>query len=85
MWDRGLTGDAGDDEVYERLVTVAPEATTAAEAVAAANAALLGSSSRLRLLTTDDLALAPHQPNVPGLNDEPNWKLRLPLPVDQLL
>jgi len=85
VWDRGLTGDAGDDEVYERLVTVAPEATTAAEAVAAANAALLGSSSRLRLLTTDDLALAPHQPNVPGLNDEPNWKLRLPLPVDQLL
>ena len=35
--------------------------------------------------TPDAPALPPPQPNVPGLNDEPNWKLRLPLPVDQLL
>lgn len=85
VWARGRTGDAGDDEVYERLLAVAGGATTAAEAVDAANAALKASSSHLRLLTTDDLALAEHQPNVPGLNDEPNWKLRLPKPVDQLL
>ncbi|MEZ5249865.1 MAG: hypothetical protein R2713_11830 [Ilumatobacteraceae bacterium] len=43
------------------------------------------SSSRLRLLTTDDLAGAEHQPNVPGPNDEPNWRRRLPKPVTDLL
>ncbi len=85
VWTRGRTGDPGDDEVFERLLAVAPHATTAAEAVAAANDALKASSARLRLLTTDDLALAEHQPNVPGLNDEPNWRRRLPVPVAELL
>jgi 4-alpha-glucanotransferase len=85
VWNRGRTGDPADDEVFERLVAVAPDATSAADAARAANAALRAGSARLRLVTTDDLALAEHQPNVPGLNDEPNWRRRLPLPVDHLL
>jgi 4-alpha-glucanotransferase len=85
VWMRGETGDVADDEVYARLVAVAPDATNAAEAAAAANAALLAGSSRLRLVTTDDLACAVEQPNLPGQNDHPNWKIRLPLPVTALL
>ncbi|MCB0997849.1 MAG: 4-alpha-glucanotransferase [Acidimicrobiales bacterium] len=85
VWNRGITGDPDDDEVYERLLAVAPFARTAAGAAAAANEALKASSSRLRLLTTDDLAGAEHQPNVPGPNDEPNWRRRLPKPVTDLL
>jgi 4-alpha-glucanotransferase len=88
VWQRGETGDpadAADDEVFRRLQAVAPAATTAAEAAAAANAVLLAASSRLRLVTTDDLAVAVEQPNLPGQNDHPNWRIRLPLPVSQLL
>jgi 4-alpha-glucanotransferase len=85
VWGRGVTGDAADDEVRDRLLAVAPEATNAAEAAAAANAALIAGSSRLRLITTDDLAVAEEQPNLPGQNDHPNWKIRLPMPVGSLL
>ncbi len=85
VWLRGETGDLADDEVFARLVAVAPEATNVAEAAAAANAALLAGSSRLRLVTTDDLACAVEQPNLPGRNDHPNWKIRLPVPVTSLL
>ena len=85
VWLRGETGDAADDEMRARLVAVAPTARNAAEAAAAANAVLLAGSSRLRLVTTDDLAGAVEQPNQPGLSDHPNWKIRLPLPVDKLL
>lgn len=73
------------DVVKERLLAVAPDATTPAEAIAAANAALIAGSSRLRLVTTDDLAGAAEQPNVPGQNGHPNWRLRLPCPVTALL
>lgn len=76
--------DEPDDEVRERLMAVAPDATTPAEAIGAANAALIASSSRLRLVTTDDLAGATDQPNVPGQNGHPNWRLRLPVPVTDL-
>ncbi|CAB4578316.1 MAG: 4-alpha-glucanotransferase [Actinobacteria bacterium] len=85
VWERGLTGDVADDEVYGRLLAVAPTATTGAEAAAAANAALVAGSSHLRLVTTDDLAGAVEQPNRPGLNDHPNWRIRLPVAVDRLL
>lgn len=85
VWSRGSTGESSDDEVLARLVAVAPKATSAAEAAAAANAALVSGASRLRLVTTDDLAVAEQQPNVPGQNDHPNWKIRLPVPVDSLL
>jgi 4-alpha-glucanotransferase len=74
-----------DDVVRGRLMAVAPDATTPAEAITAANDALIGACSRLRLVTTDDLAGATDQPNLPGMNDHPNWRLRLPCPVDALL
>lgn len=72
------------DVVRQRLMAVAVGATSAAEAIDAAHRALLGSPSRLRLITTDDLAGAGNQPNLPGLNDYPSWRLRLPRPVDEL-
>lgn len=77
--------DEPDDEVRNRLMAVAPDATDPASAIAAANATLLGSSSRLRLVSTDDLAGATDQPNVPGRNNHPNWRIRLPKPVSELL
>ena len=55
------------------------------EAIAATHTALLASPAALRLMTTDDLAGATRQPNVPGLNDEPNWRIRLPIAVSELL
>ena len=85
VWSRGVTGDAAADEVRERLVAVAPVARNVTEAVAAANAVLLAGSSRLRLVTTDDLAGAVDQPNQPGQNDHPSWKIRLPVAVERLL
>ena len=77
--------DEPDDEVRNRLLAVAPDATDPASAIVAANAALLAASSRLRLVSTDDLAGAIDQPNVPGRNDHPNWRIRLPKPVSELL
>jgi 4-alpha-glucanotransferase len=74
-----------DDEVRDRLIAVAPDANTTFEAIEAANAALLAGSSRLRLVTTDDLAGAAEQPNIPGRNDHPNWRRPLPVSVTDLL
>lgn len=68
-----------------RLAAVAPHATTAEEAVSAAHEALLQSPARLRLVTTDDLAGATRQPNLPGTNDYPSWRIPLPVPLDDLL
>jgi 4-alpha-glucanotransferase len=75
---------AGDPE-RGRLVAVAPLATTATEAITAAHHALLQSPARLRLITTDDLAGAARQPNLPGTNDYPSWRIPLPVPVDDLV
>jgi 4-alpha-glucanotransferase len=76
---------ASADPVLPRLLAVTGEAKDADQAAAAAHAALLASPAVLRLMTTDDLAGAVRQPNVPGTNHHPNWRIRLPCPVTDLL
>jgi 4-alpha-glucanotransferase len=68
-----------------RLVAAAPHATDAASAIEAAHEALLAAGSRLRLMSADDLAGAALPPNRPSDPGHPNWKLRLPKPVTELL
>ncbi len=85
VWSRAASPAFAADEVLARLIAAAPTATSASEAASQANAALLAGSSRLRLVTTDDLAVAAEQPNMPGQNDHPNWKIRLPVAVENLL
>ena len=53
-------------------------------AVAQAHAAVLQSPARLRLLATDDVCAALHQPNLPGTVGGANWRRRLPVAVDQI-
>jgi 4-alpha-glucanotransferase len=74
-----------DDTEQQHLLAIVGDATDSEAATTAAHAALLASPAALRLMTTDDLAGATRQPNVPGTTDQPNWKVRLPLPVEQLL
>jgi 4-alpha-glucanotransferase len=73
------------DPLRGRLEQVAPGAADARAATTAVHTALIASSSALRLLASDDLAGAVHQPNVPGTVGPPNWCRLLPVPVDQLL
>ena len=74
----------GSDEMRERLDVVAPGAMRPTDAIDGAHAALLAAGSRIRLLTTDDLCATPRRPNLPGLNDYPSWRVRLPVPVGEL-
>jgi 4-alpha-glucanotransferase len=47
---------------------------------------LARSRSRLALATLDDLAGVSVRPNIPGTVDEhPNWRIPLPLPIQELL
>ncbi len=74
----------GSDEMRERLDLVAPDAMRPTDAIDAAHRTLLRAGSRIRLLTTDDLAATPRRVNLPGLNDYPSWRVRLPISVDEL-
>jgi 4-alpha-glucanotransferase len=76
---------APDDPMVRRLSAVTGGARNARDATTAAHTALLASPAALRLMTADDLAGATRQPNVPGTTEEPNWQIRLPRPVSELL
>ncbi|RZU49499.1 4-alpha-glucanotransferase [Krasilnikovia cinnamomea] len=55
------------------------------QAVAAMYAELSASRSRLAVATLDDLAGVRVRPNIPGTIDEhPNWRIPLPLPIHDL-
>jgi 4-alpha-glucanotransferase len=73
------------DRVLPRLLAVIGDAHDVEQAKAAAHRALLASPSALRLMTSDDLAGAVEQPNLPGTNDHPSWRIPLPRPVTDLL
>jgi len=79
-----FAGDAGDEEMRSRLERVAPAAPRPADAVRLAHDALLASPAALRLVTTDDLTVSTEQPNRPGRDDHPNWRLRLSVPVQEI-
>jgi 4-alpha-glucanotransferase len=60
-----------------------PEVFTAA--IEAAYRKLAASPSRIVLATLDDAAAVAERPNMPGTIDEwPNWRIGLPLPVEEL-
>ena len=84
VWQR-RPSPAPDDDVRDRLLAAAPDATDAVSAIGAAHDALLGAGSRLRLLSADDLAGAVLPPNRPSDAGHPNWRIRLPKPVTELL
>jgi len=78
-----LSGADGDDEQRDRLAEIALAVSPAA-VITLVHEALLAAPSRLRLLAADDLCAATERPNRPGTVDGPNWRRRLPFPVDKI-
>jgi 4-alpha-glucanotransferase len=82
--DRGLLWDAFRTEGVTKAEMPQPEQSTAV--VEAALAFVARSPSSLVLAPIEDLLGLRDQPNLPGTTDQhPNWRRRLPLPVDSLL
>lgn len=61
------------------------EDATVEDAVEAAYARLARSPSVLRALALEDAVEEERRPNVPGTVDRENWRLPLPVPVDELV
>lgn len=84
----GVTVPDDGDELFRHRLRVAASCddTAAADDVAvAAHATLAEAPSMLVTAALDDLVGAQHRPNVPGTIDEhPNWRIPLPVPVDDL-
>ncbi len=78
-----FNGTDGDAQQRHRLAAVTA-ADTAEQAVAAVHAALLRSPASLRLMSMDDLCAATERPNHPGTTEQPNWRRRLPLSIDDV-
>jgi 4-alpha-glucanotransferase len=81
-----VAGTDGDDEQRARIAALAAEELDgpASAIIADVHEELLGSPCALRLMTLDDLCAATERPNHPGTIDRPNWRRRLPLPVDEI-
>lgn len=86
-----LSGNDGDADQHDRLVAAVidivgdvHEATPQA-VIAAAHRALLSSPANLRLVSMDDITASERRPNHPGTIDQPNWRRRLPISVDNIL
>lgn len=84
----GLAPMPQDDAVLRgRLRTMAGVADEAPdrEVIVEAHRALAGSGSDLAMVTLEDAVGVSHRPNVPGTIDEhPNWRLALPVPIEDL-
>lgn len=84
----GVTVPAnGDDDFRHRLRVAAHCDDTAPvdEVVVASYARLAESPCMIVTAALDDLLGAEHRPNVPGTIDEhPNWRIPLPVPLDDL-
>lgn len=79
--------DDGDDELRDRLKTTigVDDSASVDQVVLGAHMALAESPSMLVTAALDDLLGAERRPNVPGTIDQhPNWRLPLPLPLDDL-
>ena len=73
---RGLLYKLGRDGLAEDA--------TAADAVAAAYRQLARSRSLLLQLSLEDAVLEERRPNIPGTVERDNWRIPLPVPVDEL-
>jgi 4-alpha-glucanotransferase len=75
----------GRRDLLERLVRDGlPDDATAADAVQAAYRQLVRSPSLLLSLSLEDAVLEERRPNVPGTVERDNWRIPLPVPVDEL-
>lgn len=85
----GLAEDPGANDWFRSRVTQATgldETVPVRDAVVATHAALAATPALVRLAAVDDACAAPERPNLPGTIDEhPNWRLPLPLTLDQLM
>jgi 4-alpha-glucanotransferase len=84
----GLRGPDEPDVLAQRLAELAgvDRPTVAPEDVAAVYAAVAASPCQLVAVTTDDLCGSTEPPNMPGTIDEwPNWRIALPVPLDDLV
>jgi 4-alpha-glucanotransferase len=81
----GSDGDLerGRASLLERLAGV-PAGAPPAEAVEAAHRSLAGAPSILLSATLDDALAGERRPNMPGAGERPNWRLPLPVPVEDL-
>lgn len=87
--DAGLAEDPGANDWFRSRLTQATgldDTASVTDVIAGAHAALAASPALVRLATLDDACGAPERPNLPGTLDEhPNWRLPLPLTLDQIL
>jgi 4-alpha-glucanotransferase len=74
---------AARDELLMRVPGLA-DSSTRADAVVAAYGRLVRSPSLLLSLSLEDAVLEQRRPNVPGTVERDNWRLPLPVPVDEL-
>lgn len=84
----GVTVPVDGDEAFRhrlRVVASCDDSTAADEVAVRAHARLAESPSVLATAALDDLLGAERRPNVPGTIDEhPNWRIALPVPLDDL-
>ena len=84
----GVTVPADGDEAMRHALRVAAscdDTLPTDELVVAVHRRLAEAPSRIVTATLDDLLGAEHRPNIPGTVDEhPNWRIPLPLPIDDL-
>lgn len=81
------SGADGDEDMRHRLrvAASAPDHARELDVAVAAHRRLGRATSMVVTATLDDITGAEQRPNVPGTVDEhPNWRIPLPLPVDRL-
>ena len=85
----GLAEDPGANDWFRSRITEATgiaDDAPVADAVTAIHSALAATPSLVRLAALDDACASPERPNLPGTVDEhPNWRLPLPLTLEQLV
>jgi 4-alpha-glucanotransferase len=76
-------------EMRDRLLSMArlPRDATTEDVIAGAYQVLARAPSRILTATLDDAALASERPNIPATmgDQNPNWSLALPLPIEDLM
>lgn len=85
--DRAAELERGREQLLARL-EVPPGLSPSAgplQAVEAAHRSLAAAPSTLLCATLEDAVLAEQRPNMPGVPGRPNWCLRLPLTIEELV
>ncbi len=84
----GTTTPVDGDELFRHRLRVAASTDDSLpidDLVVDVHRRLAGAPSMLVTAALDDLMAARHRPNIPGTIDEhPNWRIPLPVPVDHL-